>query len=184
MPIELDERAALIVVDLQAGTVRNPFAHDIDGVIERATALAASFRAHGRPVVIARSTGMPTGRNAYGPGGARQLPADYADPAPGLQPEAGDLTVERTGWNALTDPLDRALRELGVTQVVVAGVATSFGIESTARAAYDRDYHVVLVQDAMTDMTEARHDGVVAGTFPILGQVAFADEVLALLDRA
>jgi hypothetical protein len=65
---------------------------------------------------------------------------------------------------------DRAgpLKERGVTQVVIAGVATSFGVESTARQAYDDGYNVTLAIDAMTDVRAESHEHSVTRVFPVL----------------
>lgn len=71
----------------------------------------------------------------------------------------------------------------GVSQVVVAGIATSVGVESTARAAYDHGYHVVLVTDAMSDMDAAAHRHSVATVFPRLGETAVTADVLAHLQE-
>jgi nicotinamidase-related amidase len=73
------------------------------------------------------------------------------------------------------------LQERAVTQVVVVGLATSFGVESTARAAYDLGYSVVLAVDAMTDPRAEAHNGSVERVFPALGQIATVAEVVDTL---
>jgi nicotinamidase-related amidase len=73
------------------------------------------------------------------------------------------------------------LRSKGVTQVFVAGIATSFGVESTARSAYDLGYHVVLVSDAMTDMDIVAHNHAIEKVFPRLGQVDTAHNIIEKL---
>lgn len=60
-------------------------------------------------------------------------------------------------------------------------MATSIGVESTARSAYDLGYNVVLVTDAMTDRTPEAHDNSVSRIFPRLGETATTAEVLKLL---
>jgi isochorismate hydrolase len=79
---------------------------------------------------------------------------------------------------------DRAgpLKERGVTQVVIAGVATSFGVESTARQAYDDGYNVTLAIDAMTDVRAESHEHSVTRVFPVLGETGSTADILALLD--
>jgi nicotinamidase-related amidase len=61
---------------------------------------------------------------------------------------------------------------------VLAGVATSIGVESTARSASEHGYHVVLVTDAMTDIDADTHHNSVERIFPKLGETATTDEVL------
>jgi nicotinamidase-related amidase len=73
------------------------------------------------------------------------------------------------------------LQDLGVTQVVLTGISTTAGVESTARAAYDLGYHVVLATDAMTDRDADAHQNSITRIFPKLGETATTDEILAKL---
>ena len=86
-------------------------------------------------------------------------------------------------WGAFTntDLLDFLRRE-GVTQVVIAGVATSIGVESTARQAYEFGFNVTLAIDAMTDRTAEAHDNSIQRIFPRLGETAETDAIVALVD--
>ena len=65
-------------------------------------------------------------------------------------PDDNIVTKQRLGAFLGAD-LDDYLRQRGATQVVLTGVATSRGVESTPRSAYDLGYNVTLVVDAMTD---------------------------------
>jgi nicotinamidase-related amidase len=76
------------------------------------------------------------------------------------------------------------LHQRGVTQIVLTGVATSAGVESTARSAHDLGYHVTLVVDAMTDRDSASHTHCVEKIFPRLGETAKTEDVLKLLREA
>ena len=76
-------------------------------------------------------------------------------------------------WGAFhRTPLDTLLRDRGVTQIVLTGVATSAGVESTARSAHEHGYHVVLATDAMTDRDPDLHEHSVQRIFPRLGETA------------
>jgi nicotinamidase-related amidase len=77
--------------------------------------------------------------------------------------------------------LDLQLRRRGITQIVLGGIATSMGVESTARAAHDHGYHVTLVTDAMADMDADVHRNSVERIFPRLGETGTTAEILALL---
>ena len=79
--------------------------------------------------------------------------------------------------------LDEQLRARGVTQVVVTGVSTSAGVESTARSAHEHGYHVVLATDAMTDTSGDAHANSVERIFPRLGETGTTDEILEVLDE-
>jgi nicotinamidase-related amidase len=178
----LDPRTALVVVDLQKGTIgSNPMAHSAQDVIGRAAELAAAFRQQGLPVVLVNHAGNPVGRTQYSAGGG-DWPPELTELMPGLGVDPGDLRITKRSWGAFAQTdLDTRLRSLGVTQVVLAGVATSYGIESTARDAYDRGYHVTIAADAVTDPTPEGHQHRLDRVFPALGQVGTTAEIIALL---
>ncbi|WP_159499295.1 cysteine hydrolase family protein [Microbacterium sp. 18062] len=176
----LDPAVALVVVDLQRGTVSGPVTPPADTIVRNARSLADAFRAAGLPVVRASATGVPPGRTDYG--GARPLPEGWNDPLEDFPVADGDIVVERTTWSAFAGgPLHERLRDLGVTQVVVVGLATSFGVESTARGAYDLGYSVAVVTDAVGDRSEASHDHTLTGVLPALAQTGATADVLASL---
>lgn len=92
--------------------------------------------------------------------------------------------MTKRSWGAFTNTdLYEHLRELGVTQVVIAGVATSIGVESTARQAYEHGFHVTLAVDAMTDMNPDAHHNSVTRIFPRLGETGTTDEIIELIDK-
>jgi nicotinamidase-related amidase len=185
MPVTvLDDHPALLVVDLQRGTTRNPFASPVEGVIANAAALARSFRARSLPVALAVMdlAAATPGRSDVG-GRPSSLPADFTDLVPEMDPVASDIRVTKRTWSCFAGtPLHALLQERGVTQVIIAGVATSFGVESTARQAYDLGYNVVLPTDAMTDIRAESHDNSVSRVFPILGQTGTTSDILALAE--
>lgn len=105
-------------------------------------------------------------------------------PLTAMDKKPGDLRVTKHRWGAFHDtPLHALLQDLGVTQVVLGGVRTSIGVESTARAAYEHGYHVVLATDAMTDLDGAAHRNSVERIFPRLGETAPAAAVIEMLGR-
>ena len=177
----LDSRTALIVIDLQAGTLGGPTAHPADQIVARAADLLAAFRQRGLLVVLANVTGTPAGRTEYG-AGAREFPEAFSALVPGLDQQPGDATITRATWSAFAGTnLHALLAERGITQVVLAGIATSFGVESTARDAYDLGYSVAIAVDAITDRSAEAHDKSLAGVFPALGQTGTTAEIIALL---
>ena len=92
--------------------------------------------------------------------------------------------VTKRNWGAFygTD-LDLQLRRRGITQIVLTGVATSIGVESTARAAYEHGYHVTLATDAITDLSLEAHQNSVERIFPRLGETGSTAEIIELLDK-
>ncbi|MCF4123635.1 isochorismatase family protein [Antribacter sp. KLBMP9083] len=194
MPVtQLDDRTALVVVDLQNGFRARPTApHAADDVIARNVELAAAFRARGLPVVLTRFTFAADGSDAargrtdmsgrqsggVAPEGWDQLVDDLAG-------HDGDVVVTKRRWGSFygTD-LDLQLRSRGVTQVVLTGVATSLGVDSTARAAHERGYHVTLAVDAMTDLNPEAHQSSVERIFPLLGETGTTAQILTLLEES
>ena len=182
MPLtQLDKTPALAVIDLQKGIVGIPTAHPADQIVSRAAELAAAFRAQQLPVVLVHVTGGALGRTQTPmPKGPR--PADWAELAPQLNCQPGDHVVTKQRWGAFTGTdLDAYLRQRGVTQIVLAGISTSIGVESTARSAYELGYNVVLATDAMTDRDADSHRHSVEKIFPRLGELASTEEVVRML---
>ncbi|MCU1480727.1 MAG: hydrolase [Subtercola sp.] len=189
MPITaLDERTALIVIDLQAGIVKMPLIHPIEDVIARSVALADEFRRRGLPVVLVTVDGRPGGRTDANGGGAAipsALPADWLPLVDELDPQPTDIRItKQTGSAFVGTGLDEKLKQLGVTQVVVTGVSTSNGVESTALYAFNHGYHVTVPLDAVTDGSEESHAYSVGTRLPRIAETGSTDEVLALLARS
>jgi nicotinamidase-related amidase len=182
MPLnQLDDHCALIVIDLQKGIVSVPTAHPADEIVGQAARLAHAFRERGLPVVLVHVTGRPPGRTNTA---AASLPRneDWAELVPELGQQPDDYVVTKKCPGAfLGTALDEYLRRHGVTQIVLAGISTSVGVESTARSAYDLGYHVTLVVDAMTDRDADNHRHSVEKIFPRLGETGTTAEVLKLL---
>ncbi len=179
----LDPDTALLIIDLQRGIVAYPTAHPVGAVVGQAGLLAGAFRRHDLPVVLVNVSGGAPGRTEQvrKPG---ELPADWADLVPELNRQPGDHTVTKRSWGAFSHTdLESHLRERGVTQVVLAGVATSIGVESTARQAHELGFNVTLAVDAMTDMSAECHDNSVTRIFPRLGETGSTQEIIALLER-
>ncbi|KVD85733.1 hydrolase [Burkholderia stagnalis] len=180
--IVLDSNSALIVIDLQKGIAALPTAHPAADVIERAAELAGAFRRRGLPVVLVNVAGGAPGRTMQ-PGLKGPLPPDWAELVPELNRQPNDHVVTKRTWGAFTATgLDAHLRAAGVTQVVLAGIATSIGVESTARHAFELGYNVTLAVDAMTDLNADAHANSIARIFPRLGETASAREIVARLD--
>jgi len=183
MPITtLDPVTALVVIDLQKGVVGMPLAAPIAGVIERSVALARAFRARRLPVALVNVAGAPAGRTDRQRVSRGAWPADWAQLAPELDVQPDDLLITKYTQGAFHGtPLDMLLRRRGATQIVLTGVATSSGVESTARAAYEHGYNVTFAVDAMTDLGAEAHAYAVDHVFPRFGEVGTASDVLAKL---
>ena len=179
----LDQKTALIVIDLQKGIVSLPAVHRISDVVQRASALAEAFRGRGLPVVLVNVAGAPPGRTEQAPR-VREFPAGWADLVPELKPQPSDhIVTKRTAGAFVNTDLEAWLKGEGVTQVVIVGVATSMGVEATARHARDLGFNVTLALDAMTDMSLDAHASSIAHVFPRLGESGTTRDILDLLAK-
>jgi nicotinamidase-related amidase len=180
----LDRNSALLVVDLQNATVALETVHPAQGVVQRAAELAKAFRGHGLPVVLVRAAGQPPGRTEqqFRSGGAMpERPMEFAD---ALDQQPGDHLVTKRARSAFTGTgLLEHLRQLGVTQVVLAGIATSIAVESSARVAFDEGFNVTFAVDAMTDLSAEAHQNSLTRIFPGLGETGSTTDIIDLLDR-
>jgi len=176
---------ALILIDLQHGIVgRETAPYAASAVVEKGAALAKAFREKGATAVYVRidlsdilhlPVDLPHGLPA-------ELPAMASEivPQAGVQP--GDLIITKRHWGAFSGTeLEEQLRKAGVKTVVIGGIATNVGVESTARNAAGLGFAVVVVEDACTDLDGAVHHASFKRIFPRLGRVRKTAEVIEAL---
>ncbi len=183
------QRTALVVIDLQYGIVRrNPAPHTGPEVIARAASLARALRAAGGTVVWVRVTPSPDGEDALQPpsdaGGVTPIdrPADWAELVSELDRQPQDLVITKRQWGAFYGTeLDLQLRRRGVQTIILCGISTNIGVESTARDAYERGYYQVFAEDATSARSAEEHAFVMATTFPRIGRVRSTEQVLRAL---
>lgn len=186
----VDPATALVVIDLQNGNAAIPGTPvPTADVVKNSVGLVEAFRARNLPVVLVRVSFAADGADAV-PGRTehslnRPRPAGWDEIVADLAGHPADLRVTKHNWSAFygTD-LDLQLRRRGVTQIVLAGIATSIGVESTARAAHEHGYDVTVATDAVTDIDAEAHRNSVERIFPRLGETGTAAEILALLPAA
>jgi len=186
----LDPRTALVVIDLQRGLANIPTVHPFRDVLANAVRLAEAFRKADLPVVLVTVGFSPDGldrvlsRTEVPP---RPVPSDPEVMllVPELGPEPGDILIRKRQPSAFYGTeLDLQLRRRHVTGIVLAGVATSMGVDRTGSAAHERAYNVTFASDAMTDLDPAAHDFAMKKMFPRMGEVDTTDALLALLPQA
>ncbi|WP_414442134.1 isochorismatase family protein [Burkholderia sp. 22PA0106] len=178
---QLDSKTALIVIDLQKIVASIPTAHPFADVLENASHLAATFRQRGLPVVLVNVVGMAPGRTGQ-PHVGGAFPPDWSELLPKLNQQPQDHLVSKKTWGAFTGTdLEAYLKSADITQVVVCGVATSVGVESTARHAHELGFNVTLAVDAMTDTSAEAHANSLERIFPQLGEAATSKEIANLL---
>lgn len=180
----LDPNAAVLVIDLQQGLIGSPLIDPIGEVVDRARTLIDAFRARKLPVVLVNVAGGAPGRTEQPRRHPDPLPKGFADFLPELGQQPDDIVVTKRSWGAFANTdLGARLKALGVTQVVVLGVATGTGVESTARQAYEAGFNVTLAVDAMTDARPEAHDYCLRNVFPRLGETGTTGEIIDLLAK-
>lgn len=188
MPITVvDPIPALVVIDLQTGIVGSgELAHPVEQIVARSAELAAAFRKRGLPVVLVNVDGAAAVRTDLGQREVGMtLPAVAIALVPELDQQPTDLLITKKRVGAFHGTmLDSLLRERGVTQIVVTGVATTGGVEGTVRAGNEHGYHVVVATDACTDRHQLVHDITVEQVFPRFAETATTAEIVAALEAS
>lgn len=181
----LDPRTALVVLDLQEGirAYAQGAAASPQAVFDAAGALTAAFRRHRLPVILVNVAGGVAGRTETPRRISGGFPPEALNFVPELAQQPSDIVVTKRSWGAFaTTDIETRLRDLGVTQVVLAGISTTSAVESTARQAFEAGFNVTLAIDAMLDMNPEAHAAALKFTFPRLGETGTAAQVIALLD--
>lgn len=180
---------ALVVIDLQKGIAsshRTLAPYTAEAVVENAAKLAKACRAAGSPVFLVHVEPSPA-TALHPPADASmtrrgEMPKDWAQFVEEMEPQAGDVVITKQQWGAFygTD-LDLQLRRRGIRTIVLCGIATSIGVESTARFAYEYGYAQVFAEDAMTSMSEEEHRVSVERIFKRMGLVRTSAEIVKSL---
>lgn len=180
--------AALVVIDLQHGIVsRDTAPYPARAVVDASAKLADAFRAKGLPVILvtvgwaADMADAPRQRHAA----TIAAPADpegFATVVPEIGPKPGDILVRKRQWGAFygTD-LDLQLRRRGIDTIVLTGIATNMGVESTARAAWEHGYSLLFAENATTSFGADMHHFAFTVIFPKLGQVTTSEALIGAL---
>jgi nicotinamidase-related amidase len=180
-------RTALVMIDLQHGIVgRSVAPHSGQQVVARAKQLADTMRAKGAAIVWVRvllnELHFAQADVSMRSPDAPPAPAEASELVPETGVQAGDLVVSKRQWGAFygTD-LELQLRRRGIDTIVLGGIATNFGVESTARAAFDRSFRLVFVEDATSGLAEDMHRFTFEKLFPYMGYVRTTQQVIDTL---
>jgi nicotinamidase-related amidase len=178
-------KTALVVIDLQKGIAGRQVApYTAEMVTKNAAMIADAFRKNGMPVFLVRVTPSADGKDALHPitdaAPWAQTPApDWAEIVPEMGPKQGDFVITKHQWGAFYGTeLDLEFRRRGITTMVLCGIATNIGVESTARFAYEYGYHQIFAEDAMAAMSAEEHAFTVTKTFPRIGLVRKTEEII------
>ncbi|WP_263353132.1 hydrolase [Acidicapsa acidisoli] len=185
--LQLDpKKTSLVLIDLQNAIVgMNPMPHTAAQVVENSKKLADALRAHGAPVVYVRVDlndfmNLPVDQPHNL--GEKPLPAAASEITPSAGFQTGDILVTKRHWGAFagTD-LEQQLKSRGIDTVVLTGISTNVGVESTARQGTGLGFAIVLVEDACSAQSAEHHRFAFENIFPRLARVRTTSEVLASL---
>lgn len=191
MTLSIDTAStALVVIDLQRGIAasgRPTGPHSVETVVANAARLADGFRALGRPVWLVHVMASPeerlsppaddTGWRPTGP-----PPPNAADFVPEIGPRTGDLLITKRQWGAFYGTeLELQLRRRRIRTIVLCGIATNYGVESTARFAYEFGFEQIFAEDAMTSLSAEMHRASIEYVLRRIGRVRTTSEILQAL---
>jgi nicotinamidase-related amidase len=189
----LDPRqTAVVVIDLQKGILGFSAVYsEAQTVLANSVQLVKAARKAGAQPILVHVGGSADGRDWLRTivdqpmRMAGNLPADWTELAPELDRQPGDVVIFKRQWGAFygTD-LDLQLRRRGLTTLVLCGIATETGVESTARDAYERGYQLVFASDAMAGRSVESHTNSLERIFPRMGLVRTAQQIIAAFEAS
>ncbi len=173
---------ALVLIDLQKGIMgMNVAPHSAKDIYERAMKLAQRVRTAGGLVVRVRVSFSKGGVDALRqpvdqPSNYGALPADWSEfPEP---PDPSDLVITKRQWGAFTGTeLDLQLRRRGIKTIILGGISTNIGVESTARNAWELGYELVIVEDLCATSSAEMHAFAFKNIFPRLSRVSSSESI-------
>jgi nicotinamidase-related amidase len=194
MPLTLDPKStALVLIDLQKGILGMPLLtpHTGDQVLANAALLGRRFNDTGGTVVLvhvafsnppADRLSQPVDAGPTAPPGG--YPADWADFHPQISGLKHDVVITKRQWGAFHGTeLDLQLRRRGVATIVLAGISTNFGVESTAREAWQHGYAVIVAEDACTSSAPDLHKFSIDKILPRIARVRDTATILRALSE-
>ena len=183
------EKTALVVIDLQNGIVNRTSApYTVSQVIQNASMLINAFTEKGAFIFLVRVSSVD-GKDMLKPRtdlkiNPIQFPEGWDSFVPEIANSKNAHVITKRQWGAFygTD-LDLQLRRRGIDTIVLCGISTAIGVDTTAREAYQHGYNQIFAEDAMTASTKEEHDYVCKYIFPKLGKIRTSEEVaLSLRD--
>jgi len=185
-------RTAFISIDMQNGVASHgSVPNSAEDVIARVGEIVDAARAGGGLVVYVRTSFLPDESDALHPKMDVARPATPVRPAgwdelvPAMQPLPTEPVIVKRSFDAFYgSDLDLQLRRHGIDTIVIAGISTNFGVEGTARTAYNSGYDVVFAEDAMGTSSVAMHEGSLSNVFPYIGRVRTVAEIVEAFTAA
>jgi len=184
--MSLSKNIALVVIDLQKGiTAIQTKPYTSENVITNSIKLVRAFRSKNTPVFLVHVDFL--GWDALHPicdiTLTSNIPSEWwADFVDALNIQKSDIIITKRQWWAFYGTeLDLQLRRRNIDTIVLCGIATSIGVESTARQAYELGYNQIFIEDAMSSRTKEEHYSTISNIFPRIGQVKSTEEIISLI---
>lgn len=177
---------AVVLIDLQGAIVsRDPKPHPAADVIAHCRQIADAYRAAGATIVFVHVDfnniiELPADEAMQRP--PQKLPDAAIDIVPEAGKKPGDLLITKRHWGAFAGtPLEQELRSRNITTIILAGIATNVGVESTLRQGTGLGFHFITVEDACSNLTAEGHEFAIKNAFPRLSKVRSTEQVLAAI---
>ncbi len=185
------QKTALVLIDVQKGTLAMPLTpYDAKHIVETTARLGREFADAGAAVVLvniawaknkADKLNQPVDLPVKVPD---VLPDDWGMLVPEIAKLPADIRITKRQWSAFHGTeLDLQLRRRGITTIVLGGIATNVGVESTAREAWQHNYAVIVAEDACTSIGPELHKFSIEKILPRVARVRSAADVTAALQR-
>ncbi len=191
MSLQLEPAAtALVLIDLQKGIVgRQLDPHSGEDIVAKSAALGRKLAAAGGQIALvhvgfSKDGGDRPNQNVDSPMPAPPggFPADFMEFVPEIAALPANVTILKRQWGAFHGTeLDLQLRRRGINTIILGGVATNIGVESTAREAWQHNYSVVIAEDACSSMGSDMHKFSIEKIMPRIARVRSTAEILAAL---
>ncbi len=182
----IPEKTAFISIDLQKGiTSREMQPNKSNDVIKNAAKIAEVARANGIFVVLVNVTPFD-GKDSLNPivdnkpsWGNMTRSDDWSEIVPEMNPQKNDLKITKRQWGAFHGTeLDLQLRRRGIDTIILCGISTNIGVETTAREAYQHGYNQIIAIDACTAMTEEEHISSEKHTFSRIARIRKTEDIV------
>ena len=180
-------RTALVQIDLQNFNVNRELApHPAERVVGNCVLLSGEMRDRGGMVIFVRvqldELRLPPADNPMFKPGTPAAPPEASYMAESAQVQAQDHVVTKRQWGAFYGTeLDQLLRRRGIKTIIMSGIATNYGVESTARAAFDRGYELIFAEDAMSTANAEAHEFCCKNVFRTMGRVRSTRDLIDAL---
>jgi len=183
------ENTALVVIDLQNVLANRDLApFTFKQVVLNSERLINAFKKNGAFVVLVKVSSLD-GKDMLKPDKdskasrvKSQKIKGWDEFVPELANKENVHSITKKQWGAFygTD-LDLQLRRRGINTIVLCGVSTSIGVDTTAREAYQRGYNQIFSIDAMAASTKEEHDYVCKYIFPKIGKIRTTEGIVLSL---